>query len=71
VFVEARKEAHIQPALQGIPELKSYKLKIVPINEMISSITIERRVHRVKPKDWVRIKRGLYKGDLAQVLFAY
>lgn len=40
---------------------------MVPIKEMTDVMRVVKEVVSVKPKQWVRLKRGIYKDDLAQV----
>jgi transcription elongation factor SPT5 len=35
---------------------------------MVSAIKFAEKVQTIKNKQWVRLKRGIYKGDLAQVI---
>lgn len=44
------------------------KLLLVPIKEMVQALSIRKQSVELKRGQWVRIKRGIYKGDLAQVL---
>lgn len=39
----------------------------MPIREMTDVMKVVKEVVSVKPKQWVRLKRGIYKDDLAQV----
>ena len=41
---------------------------MVPIREMTDVMKVVKEVVSVKPKQWVRLKRGIYKDDLAQVI---
>ncbi|KAG2030095.1 hypothetical protein BDR03DRAFT_1017528 [Suillus americanus] len=41
---------------------------LVPIEEMASLLQIKKQDLTVTPASWVRIKRGKYQGDLAQVM---
>lgn len=68
VYVEAEKDAHVKRAIQGIRALKAWKMDLVPIKEMVQAITVKPTLFSVKPGQWVRIKTGLYKNDLAQVV---
>ena len=40
---------------------------MVPIKEMTDVLRVTKEQAQLKPKQWVRLKRGLYKDDLAQV----
>ena len=41
---------------------------LVPIDEMAGLLSIKKHETTVNPGNWVRIKRGKYQGDLAQVV---
>ena len=41
--------------------------QMVPINEMPDVMKVVKDLVQIKPKSWVRIKRGIYKDDIAQV----
>ncbi len=45
-----------------------WKQQMVPINEMADVLKVVKDVVQVKPKSWVRCKRGVYKDDIAQVI---
>ncbi|PRP82026.1 transcription elongation factor SPT5-like [Planoprotostelium fungivorum] len=66
IYVEADKESHVSQAIKGLRALH-YKLKLVPIREMVDVMTVAKKNLNLKRGDWVRSKRGVYKGDLAQV----
>lgn len=40
---------------------------MVPIKEMTDVLRVIKETTNLKPKAWVRLKRGVYKDDLAQV----
>jgi len=44
---------------------------MVPIPEMTDVMKVVKEVVSVKPKQWVRLKRGICKDDLAQVLSCF
>jgi len=67
-YVEAEKEVHVRKAIANIRFVNTRKVTLVPIKEMVQAITIQKKKISVKRGDWVRMKRGIYKGDLAQVL---
>lgn len=50
--------------------INSKIIKFVPIKEMTSVLSVENKaIDRYKDK-WVRIKNGIYKGDLGKVSIA-
>lgn len=69
IYIEAYKEANVREAIMGMSNLRENSIRIVPIGEMIQVFSFD-KITKVdlKPKQWVRMKSGLYEGDLAQVL---
>ncbi|KAI9690513.1 MAG: transcription elongation factor spt5 [Bathelium mastoideum] len=67
IYVEARKQSDVMTACDGVTFLyPRTKMVLIPIGEMPDLL----RVHKSKqlePGAYVRIKRGKYQGDLAQV----
>jgi transcription elongation factor SPT5 len=68
IYVEAHKQAHVQQALENMNGVFSSKTSLVPIKEMVDVMTIIKTDPNVKIGSWVRVKRGKYQGDLAQVI---
>lgn len=70
VYVEAYRESHVRDALKGFRSVYHSKPpKLVPIGEMVSAVTVQQRAELViRPGSWIRIRHGLYKGDLGRVL---
>eukprot|EP00486_Rosalina_sp_Unknown_P003511 CAMPEP_0201573720 /NCGR_PEP_ID=MMETSP0190_2-20130828/17724_1 /ASSEMBLY_ACC=CAM_ASM_000263 /TAXON_ID=37353 /ORGANISM="Rosalina sp." /LENGTH=495 /DNA_ID=CAMNT_0048001007 /DNA_START=47 /DNA_END=1530 /DNA_ORIENTATION=- len=67
IYVEAYKEIHVRRACEDISGLNTWKLRLVPRNEMVDALTIKAAGPQIKRGQWCRFQRGLYKGDLAQV----
>jgi transcription elongation factor SPT5 len=77
IFVEADKAQHAQEALTGISNVymstprsnqaKNNPIQLVENRDMVSLLTMKKKVTSVKKGMWVRVKRGKYAGDLAQV----
>lgn len=69
IYIEAFKQTHVKQAIEGISALSraQFQQKLVPINEMIDVMRVVKEIATLKPKQWVRIKSGLYKDDLAKV----
>ncbi len=44
-----------------------YKQQMVPITEMTDVLRVTKEQTGLKPKQWVRLKRGIFKDDIAQV----
>ena len=48
-----------------------WQQQMVPIREMTDVLKVVKEVVAIKPKQYVRLKRGIYKDDLAQVGSVY
>jgi transcription elongation factor SPT5 len=69
IYIEAFKQTHVKQVIEGITNLRigQYNQQMVPIKEMTDVLRVVKEQIGLKPKQWVRLKRGLYKDDLAQV----
>ncbi|KAG9308343.1 hypothetical protein JVU11DRAFT_12109 [Chiua virens] len=69
IYVEARSTQQVNQAIKGLVGVyPSRGITLVPIEEMASLLQIKKQDLTVTPGTWVRIKRGKYQGDLAQVV---
>ena len=70
IYVEAERESDVKKALTGMRHVYHSKpIKLVPINEMVDSITVtKKKVENIQYQSWVRMRGGVYKGDLARVI---
>ena len=69
IYVEARSGKQVQEACNGLVGIyPSRGINLVPIEEMASLLQIKKQDLTVTPGSWVRIRRGKYQGDLAQVM---
>ncbi|RDB17280.1 Transcription elongation factor SPT5 [Hypsizygus marmoreus] len=69
IYVEARSAKQVSEACNGLVGVfPSRGITLVPIEEMASLLQIKKQDLTVMPGSWVRIKRGKYAGDLAQVV---
>ncbi|KAH0831224.1 hypothetical protein J3R83DRAFT_13804 [Lanmaoa asiatica] len=69
IYVEARSAQQVNQACKGLVGVyPSRGITLVPIEEMASLLQIKKQDLTVNPGTWVRIKRGKYQGDLAQVM---
>lgn len=72
IYVEAHRESDIHQFSQGIYGLARWQVSLVPQNQMqavfTSALADAGRQKFVQVGDWVRMKRGLYTGDLGQIL---
>lgn len=68
IYVEAYQKLHVTEAISGMHILFDNRTTIVPMEEMADVFAMDQvRKVTAKPGDFVRIKTGDYKGDLAQV----
>lgn len=66
-YCEARRQADVTDALEGIAfYYPSQKMTLVPVKEMPDLLRVQKS-EELMPGGWVRIKRGTYIGDLAQI----
>ena len=66
IYVETRKPSDVLEALQGMSNVYPRKSILVPIKEM-PELLRTKSTTMLEPGSYVRIKRGKYQGDLAQV----
>mgnify|MGYP000895620962 CR=1 FL=1 len=69
IYVEAYKQTHVKQAIDGINNLRLglHKQTMVPISEMTDVLRVVKEQPKIKRNQFVRLKRTVYKGDLAQV----
>ncbi|KAK2360371.1 putative transcription elongation factor SPT5 protein [Trifolium repens] len=68
IYVEAYKEAHVREACKGLSNILNQKIMLVPIKEMADVLSVESKVLDLARDTWVKMKVGIYKGDLAKVV---
>ena len=70
VYVEARNRNAVKDAVGEINNIYSYKLELVPFEQMTDVLKSQKQKPLIQVGDWVRVSKGLYKGDIAKVLDA-
>ena len=66
-YCEARRQADVTEGLEAIAfYYPSQKMTLVPVKEMPDLLRVQKS-EELTPGGWVRIKRGRYQGDLAQI----
>lgn len=55
-------------ACKGLHNINGNQIRLVPIKEMTDVLSVKTKVVHISKGAWVRLKAGLYKGDLAKVL---
>jgi transcription elongation factor SPT5 len=69
IYVEARSSKQVTQACQGLVGVYASRgVTLVPIEEMAPLLLIKKQDVNLTPGSWVRIRRGKYGGDLAQVM---
>jgi transcription elongation factor SPT5 len=72
IYIEAFKEIHVREAIKGLSAVLGGNLSLVELSEMtgiyggISGFNEKKRT-QLRKHQWVRIKNGLYNGDLGLV----
>lgn len=67
IYIESFSEPAVMEAIQGVRSLMQYSMRLVPIGDMTTVMTVVSKKKPVKNHEWVRMTRGHYKGDLALV----
>jgi len=67
VYVESNRQDDVKTACQGLQILTAWNPVLVPIAEMKHVLAVPPRTAALTKGDWVRMLRGPYAGDLAQV----
>ncbi|XP_025199691.1 transcription elongation factor SPT5-like isoform X2 [Melanaphis sacchari] len=69
IYIESYKQTHVKSAIENISSLKMgfWKQQMVPIKEMSDILKVVKVQTGLKSKQWVRLKKGLYKDDIAQI----
>lgn len=69
VYIEAYKQTHVKSAIEDVSNLKMgvWKQEMVPAKEMPDVLKVMKDVVKLKVGSWVRMKRTIYRDDLAQV----
>ncbi|KAI3934243.1 hypothetical protein MKW98_009224 [Papaver atlanticum] len=68
IYVEADREAHVREACKGLKMLDTRKIVLVPIKEMTDVVSAKGKAVDIVKDMWVRMKIGIYKGDIAKVV---
>ncbi|ESQ52016.1 hypothetical protein EUTSA_v10017893mg, partial [Eutrema salsugineum] len=69
IYVEADMEAHVKEVIKGMRYIfANHKILLVPIKEMADVLSVKSKTIDLSRDTWVRMKLGIYKGDLAQVV---
>ncbi|KAI3902162.1 hypothetical protein MKW92_005688, partial [Papaver armeniacum] len=68
IYVEADREAHVREACKGLKMLDTRKVVLVPIKEMTDVVSAKGKAVDIVNDMWVRMKIGIYKGDIAKVV---
>ncbi|KAL1219260.1 putative transcription elongation factor SPT5 [Cardamine amara subsp. amara] len=69
IYIEADMEAHVKEAIKGMRNIyANNKILLVPIKEMTDVLSVGSKAIDLSRDMWVRMKLGIYKGDLAQVV---
>jgi transcription elongation factor SPT5 len=68
VYVEAIKEVFAKEILDGLRSVYANTFAMVPLAEMPTALAVTVKKKPLQAEQWVRIKRGILKNDLARVI---
>ena len=70
IFVEAHKEGHVRQLIEGVSALAydNKEIRFIPKDDMPKVMKSTKESVILKPKQFVRIAKGHFKGDLAEVI---
>ena len=67
IYIEAFKEIHAREAIKGLSVILGSKLVMVQPEEMPGIYQSDKKNIQLKKHQWVRIKQGMYAGDLGLI----
>uniref|UniRef100_A0A0N5AR43 Transcription elongation factor SPT5 n=1 Tax=Syphacia muris TaxID=451379 RepID=A0A0N5AR43_9BILA len=67
IYIEAFKRAHVVAAIEGMSALNANNITMVPIKEMCDTLKVVKSTPTLRNGMYVRMKKTMYKDDLAQV----
>ncbi|OUC39990.1 hypothetical protein D917_04430 [Trichinella nativa] len=67
IYIEAYKMPHVMRAIEGVSTLYKNNVRMVPIKETPDVFKVIKDTSALKPGVFVRVKRSVYKDDIAQV----
>jgi transcription elongation factor SPT5 len=68
IYIESYSEPAVVEAINGVRGLLQYTMRLIPIQDMTTVMTVIPKKKPVQKDEWVRMTRGHYKGDLAMVV---
>ncbi|KAL9224359.1 hypothetical protein vseg_000402 [Gypsophila vaccaria] len=68
VFIEAEKQSDVAEACYQLADVYGTLVVLVPSNEVGQLLNVRRKTNEVKEGTWARVKNGIYRGDLTQVV---
>ncbi|KRY37160.1 Transcription elongation factor SPT5 [Trichinella spiralis] len=67
IYIEAYKMPHVMRAIEGVSTLYKNNVRMVPIKETPDVFKVIKDTSALKPGVFVRVKRSVYKDDIAQI----
>jgi len=67
IYVEAFKDSYVREAIANMQGCFQRDIPLVSLGEMVSVLTVPKKKLALQRGDWVRVKRGEYGDDIAQV----
>lgn len=67
IYIEAFKQSHVMSAIEGFSALNQFNITMVPIKDMVDVLRVVKDIPQLRLGSYVRLKRTMYKDDLAVV----
>lgn len=67
IYIEAFKQSHVMSAIEGFSALNQFNITMVPIKDMVDVLRVVKDIPQLKLGSYVRLKRTMFKDDLAVV----
>ncbi|CAF1287656.1 unnamed protein product [Rotaria sp. Silwood1] len=67
IYIEAFKSNHVEAACEDIRSLNISNLQMVSIKKMTDILRVVNTTYGIKKGSWIRVKRGIYRDNLAKV----
>ncbi|CAN4115035.1 unnamed protein product [Withania somnifera] len=68
IYIESDRQSDVYEACKGLCSIYSTRVTPVPVNEVSHLIAVRKKSSGISEGMWARVKSGIYKGDLAQVV---
>jgi len=74
LYVETCEQSHVMSMIENMEHICGIVMlgqEAMPINEMPDVLQVRKQRTHLKVKQWVRVKQGIFKNDIAQIDYVY